>query len=179
MALDAAMVSSASCEWATPQALVDRCAAECGGFDLDPCCEHGTAKASRYYTATDDGLRMPWWGTMWINPPWSRDRSKLKWARNPAQPIAPWLRAAYQSTRDGDVQCAYVLVPARPDTKWWARWVLLAHEVRMLKGRVKFDRGDGRKAWSAPFPSALLIYRAGPLPPAPAVWLSWDARGGE
>ena len=168
MAIGAAMMSSASCEWATPQALVDRCAAECGGFDLDPCCDHGTQKAPRYYTATDDGLRMPWAGRVWLNPPWARRRGMS---------IEPWLCSAYQATRGGDCSVVYALVPARPDTRWWAKWATLAHEVRLLKGRVKFVAEDGVRA-GAPFPSALLIYRAGPLPPAPSVWLSWEARGG-
>ena len=60
---------------------------------------------------------------------------------------------AYESSaRDGaTVVC---LVTARTDT---ARWHLFAmkHEIRLLKGRLKF--GDG--AGSAPFPSAIIVMR--------------------
>jgi len=65
-------------------------------------------------------------------------------------------------------------VPARPDTRWWWTWVLKAHEIRLLKGRLRFTRPD-KSSTGATFPSALLFYRSGPEPPAPHIW-HWDWR---
>ena len=47
-----------------------------------------------------------------------------------------------------------LLIPARTDTRWWHEDVI-KHEVRFVKGRLKF--GDGKN--SAPFPSALVVMR--------------------
>ncbi len=46
------------------------------------------------------------------------------------------------------------LVPAPTDTGWWHKYAM-KHEVRLLRGRLKF--GDGRN--SAPFTSALVVMR--------------------
>ena len=43
-------------------------------FDTDPCspAEGGDAVPARCkYTANDDGLTQPWYGTVWVNPPFS------------------------------------------------------------------------------------------------------------
>lgn len=71
--------------------------------------------------------------------------------------IGDWLAKAHASATAGaTVVC---LVPARTDTRWWHEWVMRSTEVRLVKGRLKF--GDG--AQSAPFPSAVVVFRAGEL----------------
>lgn len=47
------------------------------------------------------------------------------------------------------------LVPARTDTKWWHDYAMKASEIRFVKGRLKF--GDSKN--SAPFPSAIIVFR--------------------
>ena len=135
---------SLSNEWTTPQALYDELNAEFG-FTLDPCSTHENAKCEKYYTVDDDGLSKSWAGeTVFMNPPYGRQ-------------IGAWIKKAYDEAHgDATVVC---LIPARTDTKAWHKYIFpTTAEVRFLPGRVRF--GDGRNA--APFPSAIVIFRALP-----------------
>lgn len=55
------LFSSASVEWATPQALFDELDAEFH-FNLDPCCTHENAKCAEHFTKAEDGLSQNWGG---------------------------------------------------------------------------------------------------------------------
>ena len=55
-------------EWLTPPCLLDRL----GEFDLDPCSPVNRPwdTARHHYTVEDDGLRQPWFGRVFCNPPY-------------------------------------------------------------------------------------------------------------
>jgi phage N-6-adenine-methyltransferase len=126
-------------EWSTPDDLFARLDAE-HDFTLDVCASAANAKCERYFTRADDALAQIWEGVCFMNPPYGRD-------------IDHWVAKAYDTARGGHtVVC---LVPARTDTAWWQRFVTLG-EVTFLAGRVKFN-GAG----SAPFPSAVVVFRHG------------------
>ena len=59
-------------EWYTPRWIID----ELGPFDLDPCAPPIEVRpyeiAPTAYTWDDDGLSREWYGTVWMNPPYSR-----------------------------------------------------------------------------------------------------------
>lgn len=57
------MFSSASAEWATPQAFFDALDAEFH-FTLDPCSTHENAKCAKHYTKAEDGLTKSWGGRL-------------------------------------------------------------------------------------------------------------------
>ena len=138
--MNKALFSSASDEWATPQALFDRLN-EKFRFDLDVCATKENAKCARYYTREQDGLAQTWEGVCWMNPPYGRQ-------------IGEWMQKAYQAAIGGaTVVC---LVPARTDTRWWHEYAMRG-EIEFLKGRLKF----GGAKQGAPFPSALVIFRGG------------------
>jgi phage N-6-adenine-methyltransferase len=132
--------SSKSDEYSTPQWLYDLLYAEFR-FKRDVSAKASNAKCDEYFTREEDGLKQEWTGTCWCNPPYSE--------------IALWIEKAYLSSLEGaTVVC---LIPARTDTIYWHRFVTKAYEVRYLKGRLKF--GDAKN--SAPFPSAIVIFKPG------------------
>lgn len=63
-------------EWYTPPEYT-HAARECmGAINLNPAsCEiaNRTVRATTYYTIEDDGLTKPWYGRVWLNPPYSRN----------------------------------------------------------------------------------------------------------
>jgi len=132
--------SSATPEWYTPQDTFDALNAEFG-FTLDPCCTHENAKCDLHFTQEDDGLSQDWGReVVFMNPPYGRT-------------IGGWMRKAYESSLNGaTVVC---LVPARTDTAWWHDFAMKG-EYRLLRGRLKF----GGAKDSAPFPSAVVIFKA-------------------
>lgn len=132
-------------EWPTPRWLFDMLDSEFG-FDLDVCASADNALCERYYTKEDDALTKDWWrdgNAAFCNAPYSR--------------AAGGIGAFLAKGRDAanHLTTAVFLVPARPDTEWWARYVMQADEVRLLQGRLKFGDGTG----NAPFPSAVVIFR--------------------
>jgi phage N-6-adenine-methyltransferase len=132
--------SSASCEWSTPPDLFAKLHQEFG-FTLDACATAENAKCARYFTRKDDGLAQRWTGRVWMNPPYGRS-------------IGLWIRKAWESVRTGDAEVVVCLVPSRSDTGWWHDFALRG-EVRPLRGRLRFGGAES----SAPFPSALIVFR--------------------
>lgn len=149
--INKAMYSSKTDEHPTPQWFFDMLDKEFG-FTLDPCATHENAKCPVYFTKEDDGLAQDWRGhTVFMNPPYGSE-------------IKKWMHKAYESSQDGaTVVC---LVPARTDTRWWRDYVGYydwatktqvnhASEVRLVTGRLRFGGAKN----TAPFPSAVVIYR--------------------
>jgi ParB family chromosome partitioning protein len=127
-------------DWLTPRYILDAL----GKFDLDPCAalDQPWATAKRHLTVKDDGLKTPWVGRVWLNPPYGEQ-------------TALWL-AKMARHQDG-----IVLIYARTETQMffdhvWGR----ANGILFLKGRVCFCRPDGQIATEAGAPSVLVSYDA-------------------
>jgi phage N-6-adenine-methyltransferase len=138
--------SSVGQRWETPSELLSALY-RVFRFDLDPCSprKKGPVKARVRFTADDDGLSLPWHGTVFVNPPYGRA-------------IAHWIAKARSEFEQGNAQRVVLLIPARTDTSYWHEHIQDRAKVWFLRGRLKFN--DGKQ--SAPFPSALVIYGAGP-----------------
>ncbi|MCG1347457.1 phage N-6-adenine-methyltransferase [Staphylococcus epidermidis] len=133
--------SSKSNEWTTPQHLFDELNREYH-FTLDPCATHENAKCEKYFTEKENGLLQDWSDdVVFMNPPYGRE-------------IKHWIKKAYEESLNGaTVVC---LIPARTDTTYWHDFIFdKAFDIRFLKGRLKF--GDSKN--SAPFPSAIVVYK--------------------
>lgn len=118
------------------------------GFELDPCSPRKTrtrARARGHYTAEDDGLSLPWFGTVFMNPSYGRT-------------LARWVTKAREEAESGRARTVVALLPARPDTSCWHEHILGKSAVYFLKGRLRFS-GSER---SAPFPPALAVWGADP-----------------
>ena len=143
--------SSNSGDWETPQAFFDKLDK---GFDftLDPCADAASAKCSDYYTIEDDGLAQDWGGhRVFVNPPYGRK-------------IGEWVEKAHKESQKHNTMVV-MLLPARPDTKWWHDYVMKAKEVHFVRGRLKF----GSSTSPAPFPSAVVVFHSNTMLKAPVV----------
>ena len=130
--------SSKQSEWGTPQRLFDELDREFH-FTRDVCASRTNFKLTVFWDKKDNGLRQHWTGTLWMNPPYGRA-------------IGMWAKKAYESRATATIVC---LMPSRTDSQWWHQYVLMADEIRFIKGRLRFQGAkDG-----APFPSALVIFR--------------------
>lgn len=69
------LLSSETGEWYTPSFFTDLARQVMGNIDLDPA-SNFTAnrwiKADAIYTKEDNGLRFPWFGRVWVNPPYCK-----------------------------------------------------------------------------------------------------------
>lgn len=84
--------------WLTPPSILEAL----GDFDLDPCAaiHRPWDTARHHYTAEDDGLSRPWFGRIWLNPPYGKE-------------LPVWLKRLAQH---GD---GISLVAARTETRWF------------------------------------------------------------
>lgn len=142
--LNKALFSSNSDEWATPIEIFNELNNEFN-FNLDVCATEYNHKCNLFFTQKDDGLSKKWGGyRVFCNPPYSN--------------ISEWVKKAYYESYKPDTLIV-LLIPARTDTKYFQEYIYHRAEIRFIKGRLKF--GDSKT--SAPFPSMIVIYRAGGL----------------
>lgn len=120
-------------------------------FAVDVAASMENRKVDKFFSVHQDAFRLRWTGVCWLNPPYGRE-------------IGKWLAKALKSAVE-DNATVVVLVPARTDTNWWYDYVRIS-EHRFLKGRLKFKGAPT----SAPFPSALAIFRPG-LPRGVSYWV--------
>lgn len=125
--------------WLTPRKLVE----PLGTFDLDPCGAPGWELAATTYLLEDgrDGLRDPWFGRVWLNPPYGNEK----------EPFVERLADHGQGT---------ALLFARTETAMFHRLVWnRASALLFLRGRVVFHRANGeRSSANAGAPSVLIAY---------------------
>jgi len=98
-------------------------------FNFDPCPLGGGI----------DGLNIYWGERNFVNPPYSQLRA--------------WCKKAYEESLKGKL--VVMLIPSRTDTKAWHDYCMKADEIEFIKGRLKFGGAKN----SAPFPSAIVIFR--------------------
>lgn len=126
-------------EWLTPPEILRAL----GTFDLDPCAPVNRPwdTAKKHFTIHDDGLSMPWAGSVFCNPPYGLE-------------AAEWLK---RCAAHGD---AVALVFARTETRMFFEHVWpRATALLFLEGRLHFHHVDGRRAKAnGGAPSVLIAY---------------------
>jgi phage N-6-adenine-methyltransferase len=139
------LFSSHTDEWATPPDFFTKMARRYGPFDLDVCALPDNAKCPHYFTPEVDGLKKPWRGRCWCNPPYGKT-------------IGRWVRKAWESSVDGAT--VVMLLPARVDTRWWHDLVKpYATKIHFIRGRLRF----GNSEHPAPSPSVVVVFAPGRL----------------
>lgn len=137
--------SCKSDNWATPQALFDRLAAQHGPFDLDVCASPSNAKCTRFLSAEQDALSHDWFATCaWMNPPYGYG-------------IKHWVKKAADEVASGRCKKLVALLPSKTGTSWWHDYVMPHAQITFLRGRVKF----AGHPHNAPFDSAVAVYLSG------------------
>lgn len=132
--------SSDSQEWYTPRTIIDLVTGFFDEIDLDPCSNSHDAPnvpARTHYTQADDGLIQPWFGRVYLNPPYGRV-------------IDAWVNKLCCSYEALEVEAGIALLPARTDTDWFQR--LTPYPVCFIDGRLTFVGATA----GAPFPSVLV-----------------------
>jgi hypothetical protein len=111
-----------SVEWYTPAWIFD----ELGiSFDLDPSSPHDMATvvpAAVKYTVFDDGLKKPWFGRVWMNPPYGAETTL-------------WMRRFIEHGN------GLALVFSRTDTTWCQEAMQKASAMLFVSGRIEFVPG--------------------------------------
>lgn len=126
-------------EWLTPPDLLR----QLGEFDLDPCAPvtRPWDMAAEHFTMLDDGLKRPWHGRVWLNPPYGKH-------------AAAWL------DRLADHGRGTALIFARTETDmFWSQVWGKASGLLFIRGRLFFHHVDGRRAdHNGGAPSVLVAY---------------------
>lgn len=113
--------------WLTPPEII-RALGGPQSFHTDPCSPINRPwdTAQLHYTIVDDGLRQPWFGRVWLNPPYGGKET-----------VGPWMRAMVAQGR------GTALIFARTETEVFFQTVWrAATAVLFLEGRLHFYHGQ-------------------------------------
>lgn len=129
-------------------------------FNVDAAANEESAKCEHFYAIEHDGLRQPWFGRVWCNPPYSN--------------VGAWVaKARFEMERAAGPDVIVMLVPAnRTEQRWWqeniepqrdAEPLFDGHSLRVefLPGRIRFNRPGWTKPAKGdrpPFGLCLLIW---------------------
>lgn len=107
-----------------------------------------------------DGLRIPWNGRAFVNPPYGKDTSQ-------------WLAKGLGEVMAARCPIAVYLIHSRTDTHAFHRHVLpFPQELYFIQGRVAFHLPGTPKPVPAPFPSLIAVfYLDVAKPPTFATWV--------
>ncbi len=124
-------------------------------WDLDVAACEEAHLANEWYDKNHDGLKRPWTGKVWCNPPWSD--------------IEPWVKKAWKEFNAERAEVIAMLLPAnRTEQPWWQKHVEpyrdrgIGFSIHFLPGRTKYGHRGNRAAvgcGSPPFGSVLLVWR--------------------
>lgn len=114
-------------------------------FDLDAAASDTNHLVPNYITEQQNALVTPWEGKcVWCNPPYSMLPEFIERAWN--QHVV-------------NHNTIVLLLPAYTDTRYWAEYCTRAHEIRFLKGRLRFWEDGHVGKDTARFSSALVVFK--------------------
>jgi hypothetical protein len=131
-------------EWYTPSKYIEAAREVMGSIDLDPAsCElaNQTVRASKYYTEQENGLIKPWYGRVWLNPPFSTTMKQFENSWQGQSVASMFMKKLMEEYRKGNVTQAMLLAKADPKQNWFHR--LWRYPICFAYDRVYFNRPVG------------------------------------
>jgi hypothetical protein len=110
--------------WITPKWIITTL----GPFDLDPCAADPRPWSCAHTNYIQDGLQLPWYGRVWLNPPFHRYE------------VAQWIHKLAQHGT------GTALLHARTEAEWFEPVWEKAFAILFLADRLYFHYPDGRRA---------------------------------
>lgn len=124
--------TSGKVEYYTPAEIVEAARRVMGSIDLDPASSpaaNARVRATRIFTAADDGLSRPWGGKVWMNHPFGRKTNR------------PWIDKLVGEYRSGRVSQACCITFASTSEAWFQP--LLDFPICFLSPRVNYLLPNG------------------------------------
>lgn len=126
------LTSSETNEWYSPPWVIELAREVMGDIDLDPAsCDQAqqVVKAAKFYTKDDNGLRWPWLGKTWLNPPYGGDQ-------------IPWINKLVYDYQRGRVPEAILLVASRLGYDWYEETWDKASSICLAQKRIAFIKSE-------------------------------------
>jgi hypothetical protein len=136
----AANFSSDSVEWYTPARYLEAVREVLGEIDLDPASNpqaNATIGAKAIFTKENDGLKLDWWGRVFMNPPYGKADDKK------SSLAGEFCKKAVQEYEAGNIDACIILVNSLHSQAWQAP--LYNYAVCFVDHRIQFISGDGDK----------------------------------
>lgn len=137
IALPAQAYNSGVNEWYTPKEYADAARSVMGGIDLDPASTaeaNEIIRATRFFTAAEDGLQKKWTGRVFMNPPYSSEVIKL------------FIEKFCDEVTTGNIIQGIVLVNNATETSWFFLLGSVCDMVCFPSGRIRFWNPDKESA---------------------------------
>lgn len=144
-----------SSEWYTRPKYIEAARRVMGSIDLDPASDkeaNAVVKAQKIYTKEDNGLLQPWYGHVWLNPPFGRSPDMKAQHQSTIDLFIGKLISEYQS---GNVEQAILLATAQIDARWFQP--LWQYPICFSDHRVRFYRTGNATTYSQMF-GTIFVY---------------------
>lgn len=115
-------------DWITPAYVFDALGET---FDLDVAApEDGNTHvpAECWHSEATDGLKQPWFGFVWMNPPYGHQSTKRK-----------WLKRFFEHGN------GIAVMPDRTSAPWWQEFAPKADAILFVSPKIKFELPDGTR----------------------------------
>jgi phage N-6-adenine-methyltransferase len=107
-------------------------------FTIDVAASAKNKKCKTFFTKIADGLKQPWHGNVWLNPPFNN--------------MEPWCEKAWKYAASG-MGTVVALLPVWTGTAWYQKYAIHGH-IRQLTSRISFVGTPG----SAPFDCMIVVW---------------------
>lgn len=143
-------------ERGTPSYIIEAAREVMGTIDLDPAScatANEVVRAARYYTKEQDGLTQPWFGNVWLNPPFSNPLCRLFMERLPEEYHAGRITQAVAIVNASSGRWFHRLLGEFPSA--WPN-----HSRYCPSGRVEFYTlpGNDRNSGANRYPNQTIFY---------------------